>query len=344
MKKQLKQIMKKGFGIVLVCLWFVSGLLFTSSPAQAVTTLKLGTIDSPMSALGQGLTLFGKLVEEKTKGEVKISIGFSSAYGGWAALLSSVEMGSVDMMVEDIGGWEFFDPALRIIRFAYVFRDYDHYLKYLNSSVLEESKKKVLGRGHHFLLPNKDAVWARGPYRVLASKKPIYNADDVKGLKLRLYESETAKKVWGQALGANITVIPWGETYLALKQGMVEAVTSPLDSLYDIKFTEVCKYVTEIKEFYQNQTVTINTKKWQSFSPAIQKALADAATETARTMNTKLYGQVEKDMQRMMDDHGASFLKVSTKSFQDKVKPYVDELENQNFWPKGLYARVQEIK
>jgi TRAP-type C4-dicarboxylate transport system substrate-binding protein len=297
-----------------------------------------------MSALGQGLTLFGKLVEEKTKGEVKISTGFSSAYGGWAALLSSVEMGSVDMMVEDIGGWEFFDPALRIIRFAYVFRDYDHYLKYLNSSVLEESKKKVLGRGHHFLLPNKDAVWARGPYRVLASKKPIYNADDVKGLKLRLYESETAKKVWGQALGANITVIPWGETYLALKQGMVEAVTSPLDSLYDIKFTEVCKYVTEIKEFYQNQTVTINTKKWQSFSPAIQKALADAATETARTMNTKLYGQVEKDMQRMMDDHGASFLKVSTKSFQDKVKPYVDELENQNFWPKGLYARVQEIK
>jgi TRAP-type C4-dicarboxylate transport system substrate-binding protein len=61
-------------------------------------------------------------------------------------------------------------------------------------------------------------------------------------------------------------------------------------------------------------------------------------------MNTKLYAQVEKDMQRMMDDHGASFLKVSTKSFQDKVKPYVDELENQNFWPKGLYARVQEIK
>ena len=253
-------------------------------------------------------------------------------------------MGSVDMMVEDIGGWEFFDPALRIIRFAYVFRDYDHYLKYLNSSVLEESKKKVLGRGHHFLLPNKDAVWARGPYRVLASKKPIYNADDVKGLKLRLYESETAKKVWGQALGANITVIPWGETYLALKQGMVEAVTSPLDSLYDIKFTEVCKYVTEIKEFYQNQTVTINTKKWQSFSPAIQKALTDAATETARTMNTKLYAQVEKDMQRMMDDHGASFLKVSTRSFQGKVKPYVDELENQNFWPKGLYGRVQEIK
>jgi TRAP-type C4-dicarboxylate transport system substrate-binding protein len=103
--------MKKGLGVILVGLWFVGGFLFTASPAQAVTTLKLGTIDSPMSALGQGLGLFSKLVDEKTKGQVKINVGYSSAFGGWAALLSSVEMGSVDMMVEDIGGWEFFDPA-----------------------------------------------------------------------------------------------------------------------------------------------------------------------------------------------------------------------------------------
>ncbi len=336
--------MKRTGGLLLVSFWLAGTLLMLHPSAQAATTLKFGLIDSPMSALGQGVTLFGKLVEEKTKGDVKVNIGYSSAFGGWAALLSSVEMGSVDLMVEDIGSWEFFDPALRIVRFAYVFRDYDHYVKYLNSPICEESKKKLEARSHHILLPNKDAVWVRGPYRVLASKKPVFNADDVKGLKLRLYESETAKKVWGQALGATITIIPWGETYLALKQGMVESVTSPLDSLYDIKFTEVCKYVTEVKEFFQNQMITINAKRWKSFSPATQKALDEVATEVAQTMNAKLYAQVDKDMQRMMDDHGAAFLRVSLKSFQEKVKPYVDDLENQNFWPKGLYGRIQEIK
>ena len=336
--------MKKGLSAILVALWFAGFLSLMALPVGAQTTLKFGLIDSPMSALGQGVTLFSKLVEEKTKGQVKINIGFSSAFGGWAALLSSVEMGSVDLMVEDIGSWEFFDPALRIVRFAYVFRDYDHYVKYLNSPVLEESRKKLLARNHHILLPNKDAVWVRGPYRVLASKKPVYNADDVNGLKLRLYESETAKKVWGEALGATITIIPWGETYLALRQGMVEAVTSPLDSLYDIKFTEVCKYVTEIKEFFQNQMITINNRRWQSFSPEIQKAFNEAATEVAKSMNERLYTQVEEDMQRMMDDHGASFLRVSLKTFQQKDKPYIDELENQGFWPKGLYGRIQDIK
>jgi hypothetical protein len=54
--------------------------------------------------------------------------------------------------------------------------------------------------------------------------------------------------------------------------------------------------------------------------------------------------QVEKEIQKMMDDHGASFIQVSLKSFQEKVRPLVDELENQNTWPKGLFNRIQEIK
>jgi len=336
--------MNKGWAAALVWLGFVSSALLGASVAHGGTTLKLGLISGPTSALGQGCGLFAKLVDEKTKGQLKVNVGYSSVFGSWSAMLSSVEMGSVDMMVEDIGSWEFIDPALRIVRFAYAFRDYDHYAKYLNSPVFEESRKKLLARNHHILLPAKDVVWVRGPYRVLVSKKPIYSAEDVKGLKLRLYESETAKKVWGQALGANIMVIPWGETYLALKQGMVDAVTSPLDALYDIKFTETAKYVTTINEFFQNNTITINEKKWRSLTPAFQKALTDAATEMTKKMNQELYAQVESDIQKMMDEHQAVFIRVGQKSFQEKVRPYVDELESQNFWPKGLYARIQEIK
>ena len=125
---------------------------------------------------------------------------------------------------------------------------------------------------------------------------------------------------------------------------MVDAVTSPLDALYDIKFTETAKYVTTINEFFQNNTITINEKKWRSLTPAFQKALTDAATEMTKKMNQELYAQVESDIQKMMDEHQAVFIRVSQKSFQEKVRPYVDELESQNFWPKGLYARIQEIK
>jgi hypothetical protein len=54
--------------------------------------------------------------------------------------------------------------------------------------------------------------------------------------------------------------------------------------------------------------------------------------------------QVDKDIQAMMDNHGASFIRVSLKTFVEKVKPLIDEMENQNVWPKGLFHRIQEIK
>jgi TRAP-type C4-dicarboxylate transport system substrate-binding protein len=336
--------MNKGLKLFLVGLWFFNILFLLPPSAKALVTLKLGCISAPSSALGQGLTLFAKLIEEKTKGEVKVNIGFSSSFGSWAVQMQSVESGALDMMVEDIGIWEYYDSAFRIFRIPYVFRDYDHYVKFLNSPILEESKRKVMERNHRFLLPNREVAWRRGPYRVLVSKKPVFNAEDVKGLKLRLYESETAKKVWGQALGATITVIPYGETFLALRQGMVDSVTAPIDMTYDMKFTEVCKYVTNINEFFQTNTLAIGEKRWKSFSPSYQKAMNEAVTEMALKMNVLLDDQVEKDIQRMTDEHGASFIRVGLNSFRDKIFPLIDELEKQNFWPKGLYGRIQEIK
>lgn len=335
--------MKKGLGLVLGGLGLSLCLILVQTSSAAVT-LKMGSIAGPSSLEGQGAGLFGKLIDQMTKGQVKVNVGYSSAFGGLGPLLQSVEMGSVDMMVSSIDQWEFIDPALRILRFAYVFRDYDHYTKYLNSPIAEESYRKLIERNQRIILPQKNTFWIRGPYRVLVSKKPVYTAEDVKGLRLRLYESETAKKVWGQALGATITVIPWAETYLALRQGMVDAVTSPMDALYDAKFTETCKYVTNVNEFFQTNTIAINEKRWKSFSPAIQKAINEAAAETAKKMSDLTNIQVEKEIQKMMDDHGASFIRVSLKSFQEKVKPLVDELESQNTWPKGLFSRIQEIK
>jgi hypothetical protein len=90
--------------------------------------------------------------------------------------------------------------------------------------------------------------------------------------------------------------------------------------------------VTEIREFYQNQTVTINTKKWQSFSRH-SEGPDGFGHRDSRTMNTRLYAQVERDMQRMMDDHGASSLRLVELSGESET--YVDDLENQNFGPRA---------
>jgi TRAP-type C4-dicarboxylate transport system substrate-binding protein len=131
-KNDEKRIASILYGLGLSCCLF-----FVNTSSDAAVTLKMGSIAGPSSLEGQGAALFGKLIEQKTKGEVKVNVGYSSAFGGLGPLLQSVEMGSVDMMVSSIDQWEFIDPALRILRFAYVFRDYNHYTKYLDSPIAE---------------------------------------------------------------------------------------------------------------------------------------------------------------------------------------------------------------
>ena len=75
--------------------------------------------------------------------------------------------------------------------------------------------------------------WLRAP-RVMLSKEPINSIEDMKDLKMRVPEIETYLES-AKALGAKPTQVPWGEVYIALTQGVVEACEGPLDSVYSMR-------------------------------------------------------------------------------------------------------------
>lgn len=330
-----------------IALMILSILVLTAFIAQGVHAAdykwRLGTIIPQNSLDGQGLKAFADKVKEKTSGRMVIKIGFNSAYGKYADQMKAITMGSLEMMMEDVGSWELMDKNLKICRFPYVFTGWDHYAAWVDSPLFEASKEKLAGKNHHFLLPSKKAIWKRGPYRVLVSKKPVYKAEDLEELKLRLYESVTAKKIW-RHMGAKITVIPWGEVYLALKQGMVEAATISISQFYDMKWHEPAPYVTNINEFLQCNAISVNKKKWDALPDDIKKAIEDSLVEVAEKSNEQLLVRVEKDIQKAMDQDGAAFIRVSLKSFSDKIAPLAVEFEKDGMWDKGLFEKVKALE
>jgi TRAP-type C4-dicarboxylate transport system substrate-binding protein len=52
---------------------------------------------------------------------------------------------------------------------------------------------------------------------------------------------------------------------------MVEAITTPMSQTYDMKFHEVAPYITNINEFLQNNTVTVDKRKWEKLPADITK-------------------------------------------------------------------------
>ncbi|MBW1802141.1 MAG: TRAP transporter substrate-binding protein [Deltaproteobacteria bacterium] len=327
---------------VMLALLLVCATIRVGSAEAKNYKWRLGTIIPQKSLAGQGLEMFAKKVSEKTNGQMKIHVGYNSAFGSYSDNMKAISMGAIEMMMEDIGSWEQLDKNLKICRFPYTFSNWDHYEKWISSPLFQKELDTLAQKNHHVLIPNKNAVWKRGPYRVILSKRPIFTADDLVGLKLRLYESETAKRIW-RHMGCKITVIAWGEAYLALKQGMVEAITSSISQCYDMKFHEVADYITNINEFLQNNTITVDNKKWDKLPVDIQKAMTESINEVAAWSNSRLEQYVENDIQKMLDE-GAFFIRTSLNSFRDKVAPLAVEFEKEGIWEKGLFEKIQKLK
>lgn len=331
----------QGIAVILVVL-MVCAAVNVGTAAAKDYKWRLGTILPQKSIAGQGLAMFAKKVSEKTQGKMEINVGYNSAFGSYSDNMKAISMGAIEMMMEDIGSWEQLDKNLKICRFPYTFSGWDHYEKWIGSPLFQKELDTLAEKNHHVLIPNKDAVWKRGPYRVILSKRPVFTADDLVNLKLRLYESETAKRIW-RHMGTKITVIAWGEAYLALKQGMVEAITTPISQTYDMKFHEVASYITNINEFLQNNTITVDKKKWDKLPADIQKAMTESINEVAAWSNSNLDQNVENDIKKMLDE-GAFFIRTSLDSFKDKIAPLATEFENEGVWEKGLFDQIQSLK
>lgn len=307
-------------------------------------TWRLGTINVPGSLTGEMLTLFAQKVEEKTDGQMRIRIGFGSAFGGLRDLVPAVSSGSVEMMLSAQNWWDTIDINRQIHIFPYTFESWEHMEKYVQSPLFQDEVENLKGADLQLIFPDPQnpVLWKRGPYRVMVSKKPIYTASDLEGLRLRLYESELANRVWTH-MGTRNTIIAWDEAYLALQQGMVEAITSPLNMLYDMKFHEVAPYITNINEFLQYEAIVANKTKWDALPVHIREAIVESFAEVAAISNAILEERVEEDLQKMLED-GAVYIRTSTQTFSDKIAPLAKELESEGWWREGLFHDIQQLK
>jgi TRAP-type C4-dicarboxylate transport system substrate-binding protein len=94
---------------------------------------------------------------------------------------------------------------------------------------------------------------------------------------------------------------------------------------------------------YDFQYVAVNEKRFKGLSPDLQKALVDSANKAGDLFTKGLSGQFEKDKLKMIEE-GTAFIEVNTKSFKEKMADLARDLEKENFWSKGLFERVQQIK
>ncbi len=306
--------------------------------ASSPVTLKLAgptAIGTPTTKAGEK---FVELVEAKSAGQLKVKYYPANQLGGTVAQIEAMQSGNIEMAQDALEWLGRYVKDFNIFGFSFVFRDGNHLETFISGPESEHMRKRMIDEwGIRILAANQ----VKAP-RVLLSKRPVRSLDDVRGLKIRVPDIESYVECW-RALGASPTKVAWGETYLALRQGVVDACEAPLDSVYGMKFYEPARYITLTNHLYTSLGIFINEKHYKKLPPEFQRILVEAAYEAGKFCKQIISEELDGHKAKMMKE-GVTFIEVDRTPFRNRIITLASEMEKKGFWSPGLFGRIQGMK
>ncbi len=257
----------------------------TMAQAQAPIVIKFSHVAAAETPKGQAAEYFKKIVEERTKGKVKVEVFANSTLFKDKEELEALQIGSVQMLAPVPGK---FGPLgvkeFEVFDLPYIFKDIEAVHRFARGPGGAGLLKKLDSRGVTGL-----AYWDNG-FRVMSANKPIHNPADMKGLKMRINSSKVNAAIM-KAAGAQPQSLAFSEVYQALQTGVVDGTEGPLSNLYTQKQYEVQKHVTLSYHTISNYVVVTNKKFWDGL-PADIRSTLEAAVKDATVYNDSV---AEKD-------------------------------------------------
>ncbi|HBG77302.1 MAG TPA: C4-dicarboxylate ABC transporter substrate-binding protein [Phycisphaerales bacterium] len=168
-------------------------------------------------------------------------------------------------------------------------------------------------------------IHAHGP-GILATKKPVNNLEELKGMKIRA-TGLSAKIV--SSLGATPVAMSQPETYEALQKGVVEGTLCPIETLKGWKQGEVIESVTDssVIGYTTAMFVAMNKQKWESLPADIKQIFTDVSKEWV-DKHGNAWNQADEDGKKFVEslNHKTISLNEAEKQrWKQAVQPVIDE-------------------
>ena len=261
-----------------------------AAQAQSPIVIKFSHVVSPETPKGKGAQRFKELLEERSKGRVKVEVYPNSQLYKDKEELEALQLGSVQMLAPSLAK---FGPLgvkeFEVFDLPFLFKD-DAAFRNTTATLGLELFKKLDAKGITGL-----SYWDNG-FHVMTANKPLHNLADFKGLKMRIQSSKVLDAQM-RALGAVPQVMAFSELYQALQSGVVDGTEGTPSNIYTQKVFEVQKHITLSnhghlayavvinKKFYDGLPADIRTVFDSSMRDATLYANAIAATENAMSLD-----------------------------------------------------------
>lgn len=245
--------------------------LLAPASGQSVKVLKLGYILSTDSQLGAGGTVFADEIAKRTQGRYRIDQYPNSALGGEVEMLKAVRLGTVDMAFITGAPLPNIMPGIGVFNIPFLFRNLAHAHAVLDGPIGQSYLEKFRDEGLVAL------GWGENGMRhITNSKHEIRSPEDLKGLKLRVPQSDVMLAGF-KALGSDVRPLAFPQLYGALQSGQFDGQENPIATIQSSKFNQVQKYLSLTGHVYDPAILFMSTDDFDDLSADDKRSFIEAA-------------------------------------------------------------------
>ncbi len=284
----------------------------------------------------QAVQYFGEVLKQKSQGKYGVKVFGNSVLGSEKETVDQVRMGTLDMVRVNTGAFHGKVPESMVPSFPFLFRDIEHFRK----TMYGQSGEKILAAfekaGYVGLV-----LWESGA-RSIYAKKPVRGLADVKGMRIRVQQSDLWVSLV-QAMGAIAAPVPMAEAGVALRVGLVDAAENNYSTYESARHYEAAPVYSETQHVMAPEVLIFSKKVWDGLSPEDQKIIREAARETTKRY-VQLWNDKEQKSKQVAQAAGAKFINdVRKEEFVAVMRPVWDKF-SQTPELKALVKEIVETK
>jgi TRAP-type C4-dicarboxylate transport system substrate-binding protein len=310
----------------------MTGCSGPSSEDEFKIVLRLSHVFSPKEDLAISMETVAENIFEKTNGAVKI---LTYPQGQIATYKDGVEMvvrGAYFISVEDPSYIGDYVPEFTALVGPMLYRNFEEYTSLVKTPLVQGWIEKIEQKGIKVL----SLQYIFG-FRNLITDKVIRTPEDLSGIKLRTPGSKLFIETIN-AMGATATPLPWGETFSAVQQGVVDGLEGSDFTNADTKVYETGKKnVALTNHFLGTAGVYISTEVWAKIPPQLQTIIEDEFTTEADNLVQRLKAK-HAHVVRELEGHGVEFNDIDRPAFEQRTIKLYDSLPGVN---RGMYNNIQ---
>ena len=298
--------------------------------------VKAGCLHGTEHIKYKGFAKMKEVLEEESDGRITMEIYPAGQLGTEPEMLDQLKMGTLHFT--NSGAVRQFCPQLNAFALPFLLKDLDHIEAVLTGEIGQKYAKYAEEKG--FVIT---AYQHNGFRQFTNNVRPIKTPADLKGLKMRVPPMDIMLKTM-DAMGANVTPIPFTELYMALKTGVVDGQENPYPQILDENLYEVQKYLTVVNYLYPVNAFVSSLDWWESLPQTDRELISKAALEGAAYTNA-----IHKSNQEKMFEEVKNLMEVyvpteeELNQFKSKVQPVYDWAIEQEYITQEIIDQIREM-